>query len=248
MNRHAPSASRVSRFREAIAEHNWFGVAVEILIVTIGILLAFEIEQWGERRARAADERHFLQRLYREYQRGIDELNSVNRTHDKVMRDFRQAFAARGDRTQLGQYASTVNLGCAAGYLRTTPFSNTAFQELISSGRLAIVSDPDLRARIRDLTTEQASLKDRAAAGTDNARDQNARLDPYYRYELMPDGSTRCFVDWPRLFDDPAAVTSAVRIYRMHELVRGGRVNLLRMTEDVRTDIGCELGEATCRR
>ena len=221
-------------------------MAVEILIVTVGILLAFEIEQWGERRARAAEERLFLERLYREYQRGIDELTTLNRAHDKVMRDIQNAFAARGDRTRLAKYASTVNLGCGAGYLRTTPFSDTAFQELISSGRLAVVSDPDLRGKIRDLTTEQASLKDRAAAGTDNARDQNARLDPFYRYELMPDGSTRCFVDWPGLFNDPAAVTSAVRVYRMHELVRSGRVNLLQMTQDVRTDIGCKLGEATC--
>lgn len=251
MDRQARKPSRDSRFRrlrEAIAEHNWFSVAIEVLIVTIGVLLAFEIEQWGQRRERAAEERQFLERLYREYQRGIDELTAVIGTHDRVMRNFQKAFAARRDRALLDQYASTVGFGCDAGYLRTTPFNNTAFEELVSSGRLAIVSDPNLRARIRDLTTEQASLKDRAALGTEHARDQNAKLDPYYRFELMPDGSTRCFADWPRLLDNPAAVTAAVRVYRMHELVRKGRVDLLQMTQEVRAEVGCELGKSTCRR
>ena len=43
MEREARKPSHVSRFRrlrEAIAEHNWFNVAIEILIVTVGILLA----------------------------------------------------------------------------------------------------------------------------------------------------------------------------------------------------------------
>jgi hypothetical protein len=64
----------------------------------------------------------------------------------------------------------------------------------------------------------------------------------------MPDGSTRCFADWPRLLDNPAAVTAAVRVYRMHELVRKGRVDLLQMTQEVRAEVGCELGKSTCRR
>jgi hypothetical protein len=245
----SPKRLRLQRLTEALRRRDWLGLVLELGVVTLGVLLAFEIEQWGERRARAAEERHFLERLYREYQRGVEELNDViTRNHDKVMSDFQKAFAARRDPVRLGQYAATNNFGCAAGYLRTTPFSDTAFQELVSSGRLSIVRDPELRTRIRDLTTEQASLKDRAAAGTEAARDQNAVLNPYYRYELMPDGSTRCFVDWPRLFDNPAAVTAAIRVYRMHELVGQGRVDLRRMIQEVRAEVGCELGKVPCGR
>jgi hypothetical protein len=245
----SPKRLRLQRLVEALRRRDWLGLALELGVVTLGVLLAFEFEQWGERRARAAEERHFLERLYREYKRGVEELNFViSRNHDKVMSDFQKAFAARGDPVRLGQYAATNNFGCDAGYLRTTAFSDTAFQELVSSGRLSIVSDPQLRTRIRDLTTEQASLKDRAAAGSEAARSQRAFLDPYYRYELLPDGRTRCFVDWPRLFDNPRAVTAAVQVYRMHELVGQGRVNLRRMTEDVRAEVGCELGKVPCRR
>ena len=252
MDQEARKPSRVSRFRrlrEAIAEHHWFSVTIEILIVTIGILLAFEIEQWAQERQRAAEERQFLERLYREYARGIEELTLViQRNQDRVMSDYQKAFAARGDRARLEEYASIHNFGCAAGYLRSTPFSDTAFHELVSSGRLSMISNADLRARIRDLTTEQASLKDRAAEGTALALSTSAMMEPYYRFELLADGSTRCYVDWSRLFDDPRAVNAAVRIYRIQELVRSGRVDLRRMTEEVRAEVGCELGKPECRR
>lgn len=239
---------RLQRLMEALRRRDWLGLAFEIAVVTLGVLLAFEIEQWGDRRARAAEERQFLERLYQEYQRGIDELDSAKRNHGKVRRDFQMAFAARGDPARLSQHASTVNMGCDAGYMRTTPFNNTAFEELISSGRLNLISNPDLRTRIRDLTTERSSLKDRATAGTEAAQARLETVRPYYRFELLPDGTTRCFTDWPKLFDDPRAVSDAAFIYRMHELVGGGRADLRRMTQEVRTAIGCELGKETCPR
>ena len=241
--------NRLSRVRDALKARDWVGIGIELGVVTLGILLAFQIEQWGDRRQRAAEERQFLERLYNEYQRGIDELDFVNRNnHERVMREFRMAFAARGDRGRLSQYASRVNMGCDAGYLRTTAFNNTAFEELINSGRLNIISNPDLRTQIRDLTTERSSLRDRAIAGSEAAQARLDTVKPYYRFELLPDGTTRCFTDWPKLFDDPRAVSDAVFIYRMHELVGRGRADLRRMTIDVRAEIGCELGKPECKR
>ena len=239
---------RLQRLVEALLQRDWLGLLFEIAVVTLGVLLAFEIEQWGDRRQRAAEERQFLERLYNEYQRGIDELDVSYRNHQRVMRDFRMVFAARHDPARLRQYASTANMGCDAGYLRTTPFNNTAFEELINSGRLSIISNHGLRTRIRDLTTERSSLKDRAIAGTEAAQARLETVKPYYRFELLPNGTTRCFTDWPGLLEDPRAVSDAAFIYRMHELVGSGRANLRRITEEVRTDIGCELGKETCAR
>ena len=79
MEREARKPSRVSRFRrlrEAIAEHNWFSVAIEILIVTVGVLLAFQIDQWGDQRRQAREESQLLERLYRDYGRAADELKA----------------------------------------------------------------------------------------------------------------------------------------------------------------------------
>lgn len=234
---------RLARLRESLRTRDWLGIGIETLVVTLGVLLAFEIEQWAQERQRAADERHFLERLHFDYGRAAREMRLVISHHDRVIRLFRQAFAARHDPKRLQAYSRELG-ACQAGYLRTAPFSDTVFQELISSGKLDRIGDPQLRAKIRDLTTAQASLKDRAAGGREVTRDESPSLTRHHRYEILPDGRSTCQVLWPELFADPAAVTAAVRTYRMHELVGQGRRDLLRETENVRRDVGAALGKA----
>lgn len=240
---------RLIRLRDALRARDWLGLLLEILVVTLGVLLAFEIEQWAQERQRARDERLFLERLYFEYGRAAEEMRTVIGHHDRVIRVHRLAFAARADPKRLQAYSAmdSENMGCRAGYLGTAPFSDTVYQELISSGKLDRIRDPHLRAKVRDLTTMQAWLKDRADAGREVARDQNPFVIKYYDYEILPDGRSTCRIEWPQLFTDPSAVTGAIRIYRMHELVGAGRKDLLRQTEAVRKDIGCKLGKPECR-
>lgn len=213
----------------------------------MGILLAFQIEQWGEERQRAREERQFLERLHAEYGRAIDEMQGVVEHHDTVTRQFRAAFADKANPSRLREHSMQFNLGCRAGYLGTAPFSDTVAQELISSGRLNIISDEGLRGEIRDLTTAQAWLRDRAVLGTEVARDSGPYLIRHHRYEILADGRSKCRILWPELFLEPQAVTAAVRTYRMHELVGGGRKDLLRMTHRVRAMIGCKLEKPECR-
>jgi hypothetical protein len=61
---------RLLRLREGLLKRDWVGVAAEMAIVAIGVLLAFQIDQWGDRRNRAEAERQFLERPYSEYHRG----------------------------------------------------------------------------------------------------------------------------------------------------------------------------------
>jgi hypothetical protein len=242
-----PKPSRLARLREVLRARDWLGLLFEVLVVTLGVLLAFEIEQWAQQRQRAADERLFLERLHFDYGRAAEEMRSVIAHHDDVIRLFRRAFAARHDPQRL-QALAAVQGGCRAGYLGTAPFSDTVFQELISSGKLDRIRDPRLRSKIRDLTTTQAWLKDRADAGREVTRDSTPALIRHQRFEILADGRSTCWILWPELFNDPAAVTAAARTYRMHELVGSGRKDLLRETEIVRKEVGCKLGNPECRR
>lgn len=238
--------TRLQRLREALRKRDWLGLGLEILVVTLGVLLAFEIEQLARERQRAADERQFLERLHFDYGRAAEEMRGVIGHHDEIMRLFRQAFAVRGDPQRLEAYSAVLG-GCRAGYLGTAPFSDTVFQELISSGKLDRISDPQLRAKIRDLTTTQAWLKDRADAGREVTRDESRALVRHHRYEIPPDGKSTCRIEWRPLFADPESVTAAVRTYRMHELVGQGRRDLLRQTESVRRDVAEALGRPPSR-
>lgn len=237
---------RLQRLAEALRRRDWLGLIFEVLVVTLGVLLAFEIEQWAQERQRTAEERQFLERLHFEYGRAEQEMRTIIAQHDRMIQLYRQAFEARLDPKRL-QALSIVEGGCRAGYLGTAPFSDTIFQELISSGKLDRIRDPQLRAKVRDLTTTQAWLKERADAGREVTRDSTPAMIRHQRYEILPGGRSTCRILWPELFNDSAAVTAAVRTYRMHELVGSGRRDLLRETESIRKMIGCKLHKPECR-
>ena len=239
------NGSRLARVRDALRARDWLGITIELAVVVFGILIAFQIDQWGDERRQAREERQFLERLHFEYGRAAVDMRTAIGHHNDVLRSYRQAFAARQDPARLQAYSVEPG-GCRAGYLRTTPFSDTVFQELISAGKLDRIRDSHLRSTIRDLTTKQAELKDRAAAGREVTRDEGPSLTLYQRYEILSDGRSTCRVLWADLLADPAAVTAAVRTYRMHELVGQGRRDLLRETESVRKEIGCKLGKPEC--
>jgi len=245
----AGKPARLTRLIDTWRRRDWLGIGIELVVVTLGVLLAFQFDQWGDRRKQAREERQFLGRLYFEYQRAIDELKSANdESRLGVMSDIRAAFGARRDPAMLRQFSERDWFGCEAGFLRTAPFSDTAFQELVSSGRLNLVADSSLRDQIRDLATAQALLKDWRTLGTEAARAQAPYLHRYFRYELTPDGRSHCHVRWAELFQDDTAVTALVRQYRMHELHIGDRNDVLRMTQQVRGAIACKIGKPECRR
>jgi len=249
----APHASpadhrgRLQRVRRAIAARDWGGIAIELLVVTLGVLLAFQIEQFGDRRSEAKDERQFLGRLYSEYQRGIAELRGVIRQHDKSMRDIRLAVAAIDDAGLLQRYAETESFGCDMVRHPSAPFNDSAYADLISSGRLNRISDPQLRGKIRDLTTAQGAAKGQLTFGRDLVMLQLSSLDPYFSYQLLPDGATKCRVGWPRLMRDPQATNAVFRAYRLHQRVITERHKELAQTERLLGTLACRLDKPECR-
>jgi len=51
---------RIVRF---IRQHDWFAVIVEVLVVAIGLLLAFQLDRWREERQERVQERVYVERL-----------------------------------------------------------------------------------------------------------------------------------------------------------------------------------------
>ena len=250
----APDASpahhrgRLQRVRSAFAARDWAGIAIELVVVTLGVLLAFQIDQFGERRAQAKDERQFLGRLYSEYQRGIAELRGVIRQHDKSMREIRLAVAATNDGRLLQRYAGTDSFGCDMVCHPSAPFNDSAYEDLISSGRLNRISDPQLRGEIRNLTTAQGAAKGQLTFGRDLVMLQLSSLDPYYRYQLLPSGTTECRIDWPGLMRDPQATNAVFRAYRLHQRVSTERHKELAQTERLLGNLACKLDKPGCRK
>ena len=76
--RPAPTAAPPTRARtflgrlaDAVREQNWFAIALEIVIVVLGVVIGFQVTAWGAERATRAQERELLRGLRSEFAANI---------------------------------------------------------------------------------------------------------------------------------------------------------------------------------
>ncbi|MFL6776707.1 MAG: hypothetical protein ACJ8FN_09985 [Sphingomicrobium sp.] len=226
---------RVARLRHAIVNRDWIAIAIELVVVTVGVLLAFEAQQFGERLSRQRDEREFLERVYRETGEGTYELQDLIRVHQRGVTELGAVLRAKHDPVQLAEFARREGFGCVIGTLPTAAYNDTASEELVASGRISSISDPELRGAVRKLAAEQAEGERQLAYARQVTSAMLEASLPYNRYELRNgEERTRCTIDWPRLIANPSSAAALARAYRIHQLMLEIRRDTLAATAVVR--------------
>ena len=239
--------SRLGRLRDALRARDWLGIGIEVLVVVLGVLIAFQIDQWGDRRKQASEQRQFLERLYAEYHRGIAELDFVDRDSRRIREQIRRALAARVDDRSLQEVSRLNDFGCGAGRFRSANFNDTGFAELVSSGQLNIISDPGIRSEVRDLAAAQATSSRQVEYARELILGQLPYLDNHYRFDIDAAGRESCRLDWAELVRDPKAVNAMVRAHRVHGFVMDERHKVRVRSQALIRRLACVLGRPECR-
>ena len=245
----APSPPRrLERLRTAVSAHNWFSVAIEIAIVTVGVLLAFEIEQWGQRRQQAEDERQFLERLWRETATVEQEASEAVKFSEERRAELIRVVRAyeRRDQRSLQSHAQVRN--CAFFILPALGHSDPTARELLISGRLNIIADPRLRDTLATLAAKQVEAAEALDFFRTRSADYPDSIDPYNRVTLAADTSLICQIDWAAALADPNAFRSVVRMSRIHFNLGHLRREVLTQTRQSRALLACKLGKPECKR
>lgn len=242
-------ATKIPRWQRVATrwrERDWTGIAIEFAVVTLGILLAFQIDQWGQNQRRDREERQFLERMWQETAEAIDENEWVMTLHGRFRREFIEGFAALNDPAALARLAQTPNVGCRSAVMPGLGFNNTSFQELSASGRLNLISDPQLRAELRDVVSAQAD----AEAQRDNAffhsLDAQRTLEQYYVLGIDANDNRTCRMDWIRLARDPNARNALVRSARLHSMMWTRRAYVRDTLALAHNRIACSLNKSDC--
>ena len=239
---------RLTRLGHALRQRDWLGIGIEFIVVTLGVLLAFQVDQWGDQRKQAQEERRFLERLYAEYHLGIAELDDGDRESQRNREQMRHAMAARGSPSQLVAWSHRELFACGLGRFRRANFNETGFEELIASGRLNLLSDAALRSEVKDLAAAQVTLSKQIESARELTLGDLPYLNNYYRLDLEPGGREHCRIDWPELVKDQRAVNAVVRAYRLHGFVMDSRQKVRTRTEGLITHLACKLDKPECVR
>ncbi len=160
------------RVIEHVREQNWTAIAIDFVIVVVGVFVGIQVANWNEARLETQRAQGFLQRLSGDLDQ---ELIEIDRRIAYVGRSIEYgeaalAWAEDGTLAQGSAWQTVLAFFQASRILPYTPV-DTTYQEMSSAGRLGLVRDAGLRA----------SLTEYFVSGALTRADYILRLNPEYR-------------------------------------------------------------------
>ena len=142
-----PAHSILGRLAGAVRRQDWFTVALEVVIVVLGVVIGFQVTAWGQARSDAAREQRYLRQLaadLRETARLTTEADSFLLGPDRAGGQMWAAFYAPEAPPRDSVFAWRSRL---ARIRLVRPVLGTA-EALVATGDLALVRDDSLRSAI----------------------------------------------------------------------------------------------------
>lgn len=236
--------SWLQRVSGLVRNRDWFGIAIEVAVVTLGVLLAFQIDQWGQDRRHVREERQFLERMWRETAVGIRENDWVIQVHARNRRvaieGLRRASDPAASRS-VGSFRS-----CFGASFPGLGFNDTSYEELSASGRLNIIDDPALRTALREVAAVQADAVTQLNYSRSQGIPITEVLEPFFILGFDQDGNRTCRVDWAALVKDHNGRNAVVRSARLHGLMWLKRAYSRDVLAKAHNAIACKLEKPDC--
>lgn len=147
------------RIANAIRRQDWFTVALEIVIVMIGIFLGLQVNAWNQSRVDRAEETAFLEALYQDVLVLEKNSNQLIETRIEALNTIEAAsnvlFGKVEWRDLTDDECDAVSTSHSPGIIATSLPSWTALRD---AGRTNILRNAELRRSLATLTQRRESL------------------------------------------------------------------------------------------
>lgn len=146
------------RITKHVQDQNWFAVALDFVIVVVGILIAFQITNWNEAQSDKKIARQYIER--------IQEDLLANQASIKSRVEYLEGIKSHGVRAlsaldlpleELGE-AFLVDAFQASNTVATT-LAQDAYDELLSVGAVNIITDVEIRQHLARFYQSNAGLQ-----------------------------------------------------------------------------------------
>ena len=246
---------RLRSLTKHIREQNWFAVALDFFIVVVGILIAFQITNWNERRSNRVLERTYLERLStdlastNERNAGQLERNSgIMNDLDVTLKSLKNCELILEDKTA---FVSGLYL---LGRYNLPEFVAGTFEELNSTGNFQLIRNLELRRKITRLYEDfertnriDRQVNDRILPKVNYVRryvsfnlsdyeDQPSEIDP----ETIE-------MNFEAICSDPIFINSVSAVREVVFAVDGLTRSAMRGSEELKTEIDKELDRSVSK-
>src|SRR5210317_1333716 len=165
------------RILENVSSQNWFAVAVEFIIVVVGVFMGLQVQDWNEARKARIEEYGLLSRLH------VETLELLEKQREELVGLNERAGVLMGVNPVLfSQEPSRVisNLECryilASHVFRRPPDELPVLDEMLSTGRFDVLQDEDIKEHLRNYVL----FRGRARAYYQEATNELLRLHSRY--------------------------------------------------------------------
>ena len=161
------------RISENVRSQNWFAVAIEFIIVVVGVFMGLQVQDWNDARKARIEEAGLLSRLH------VETLELLEKQREELMGLHERAGVLMGVNPVLfSQEPLRVisNLECenigASHVFRRSPDELPVLDEMLSTGRFDVLQDEDIKEHLRNYVL----FRGRARAYYEEATNELFRL------------------------------------------------------------------------
>ena len=203
------------RITGAFKRQDWFTVFVETLIVVLGVFLGLQVNNWNAARQRHAAAEQYETRLMEDLR--VDAGNYV------FLRDYYRGSLKAAEKAYDGLTgkADLTDAQLLVAAYRASQYNwaerhRATFDELVASGNLELIDDPDFRARISSYyAMDLLSSASQASLNSEYRRAFRMLVTPDIQQALgdqcgdREEGPGVYTIDYPCTFDWPADEVAA---------------------------------------
>ncbi len=128
-------------------EQNWFAVAIELVVVIVGVFMGIEVSNWNETRQKHDAAREYVMRIREDLATNIRDLQSRASYYTEV-REHGLAALAAFDRPPETLGADFLNDAYQASQIIPRAVGRNTYDEILSVGAVNWIADVDVRKRL----------------------------------------------------------------------------------------------------
>lgn len=136
----------LSRVIQHFRKQEWTAIAIDFMIVVIGVFVGIQVSNWNAARIAAAQERQYLSRLHDEVQTSIEQLRSINELYAFVQSELRSVLDVLEGPSDVEELTGTQCTSIFFSHIYEVQYEGLpTVEELLTSGRLSSIHDNELR-------------------------------------------------------------------------------------------------------
>jgi hypothetical protein len=213
---HRLSRAILARGSEKVRGTDWWAVFVEITIVVLGILIAFQLNAWGERRSERKAEQVLLQRLAEEARIDIAALDNVIGQHLESAENYRLLADVVANPDRQNDFLERGRSGCNLLRLPAIQRQSSGAIGQASGERLELISDLKLRRLLHQADANRVFADRQLDFFRATFLRYSASIEPHMKWRFRGKGRTACRVDIDAMRSDQTAVALLPKLYRDH--------------------------------